>query len=108
MLLLLLFFVIILFSDDLLGKEEKLLKYVDHEKYDYIQNYLEQSREQTKEADSHSVTTETSDSGMLGSNSASSEVGTEDTNGKLKPGGGVGFGSYFPYILLNEIQTMFS
>ena len=85
--LLLSFFVIILFSDDPLGKEEKLLKYVDHEKYDYIQNYLEQSREQTKEADSHSVTTETSDSGMLGSNSASSEVGTEDTyGGKLKPG----------------------
>ena len=76
-----------MFSDDPLGKEEKLLKYVDHEKYDYIQNYLEQSREQTKEADSHSVTTETSDSGMLGSNSASSEVGTEDTyGGKLKPG----------------------
>ena len=85
--LLLSFFVIILFSDDPLGKEEKQLKYVDHEKYDYIQNYLEQSREQTKEADSHSVTTETSDSGMLGSNSASSEVGTEDTyGGKLKPG----------------------
>ena len=85
--LLLSFFVIILFSDDPLGKEEKLLKHVDHEKYDYIQNYLEQSRQQTKEADSHSVTTETSDSGMLGSNSASSEVGTEDTyGGKLKPG----------------------
>ena len=24
------------------------------------------------------------------------------------PGGGGGGGSYFPYILLNEIQTMFS
>ena len=51
-------------------------------KYDYIQNYLEQAREQTKDIDSHSVMTETSDSGLLGSNSASSEVGTEEAGGK--------------------------
>ena len=71
-------------SDDPVGKEEKRLKYIDQDKYDYIQNYLEQSGEQTKEVDSQSTTTETSDSGMLGSNSASSEVGTEETSGKLK------------------------
>lgn len=59
---------------------------LDQEKYDYIQNYLEQAREETKDGDSHSVTTDTSDSGMLGSNSASSEVGTEDTSGKHIPG----------------------
>ena len=64
-----------------MGKEEKRPKYLDQEKYDYIQNYLDQSREETKDGDSHSVTTDTSDSGMQGSNSASSEVGTEDTSG---------------------------
>lgn len=65
-----------------MGKEEKRPKYLDQEKYDYIQNYLEQAREETKDGDSHSVTTDTSDSGMLRSNSASSDVGTEDTSGK--------------------------
>lgn len=75
-------FTTILTSDDPTGKEEKRSKYLDQEKYDYIQNYLEQAREETKDGDSHSVTTDTSDSGMLGSNSASSEVGTEDTSGK--------------------------
>ena len=67
-----------------MGKEEKRHKHFDQEKYDYIQNYLEQSREQTKEDDSHSVMTETSDSGMLVSNSASSEIGSEETSGKLR------------------------
>ena len=71
-------------SDDPIETEEKRLKYLDQEKYDYIQNYLEQATEQTKDVDSQSVMTETSDSGMLGSNSASSEVGTEETIGKLK------------------------
>lgn len=69
-------------SDDPLGNEEKRLKYMGEDKYVYIQNYLEQAREQTKDIDSHSVMTETSDSGMLGSNSASSEAGTEETGGK--------------------------
>ena len=75
-------FTTILTSDDPVGKEEKRPKYLDQDKYDYIQNYLEQAREETKDGDSHSVTTDTSDSGMMGSNSASSEVGTEDTSGK--------------------------
>ena len=75
-------FTSILTSDDPVGKEEKRTKYLDQDKYDYIQNYLEQAREETKDGDSHSVTTDTSDSGMVGSNSASSEVGTEDTSGK--------------------------
>ena len=66
-----------------MGKEEKRPKYLDQEKYDYIQHYLEQAGEQTKDGDSHSVTTDTSDSGMLGSNSASSEVGAEETSGKI-------------------------
>lgn len=67
-------------SDDPFGEER--LKFIDQEKCEYIQNYLDQAREQTKDVDSHSVTTDTSDSGMLGSNSASSEVGAEDTSGK--------------------------
>ena len=69
-------------SDDPFGEEEKRFKYMDQEKYDYVQNYLDQATEQTKDVDSHSLTTDTSDSGMLGSNSASSEVGAEDTSGK--------------------------
>ena len=75
-------FTTILTADDHMGKEEKRPKYLDQEKYDYIQNYLEQAREETKDSDSHSVTTDKRDSGMLGSNSASPEVGTEDTSGK--------------------------
>ena len=75
-------FATILTSDDPLGKEEKRLKYMGQDKYEYIQNYLEQATEQTKDIDSHSVMTETSDSGLLGSNSASSEVGTEEAGGK--------------------------
>ena len=77
-------FTTILTSDDPMGKEEKRPKYLDQDKYNYIQNYLEQAREETKDGDSHSVMTDTSDSGMLGSkfNSASSEAETEDTSGK--------------------------
>ena len=73
-----------MYSDDSMDKEEKRLKYLDQEKYDYIQDYLEQAREQTKDVDIHSVTTDTSDSGITGSNNTSSEVGTEDISGKLK------------------------
>ena len=69
-------------SEDPFGKEEKRLKYIDQEKCDYIPDNLEQAREQTKDVDPHSLTTDTSDSGMLGSNRASSEVGTEDISGK--------------------------
>ena len=68
-----------------MDKEEKRLKNLDQEKYDYIQDYLEQAREQTKDVDRQSVTTDTaSDSGISGSNiNTSSEVGTEDISGKL-------------------------
>ena len=70
--------------DDSMDKEEKRLKNLDQEKYDYIQDYLEQAREQTKDVDRQSVTTDTaSDSGISGSNNTSSEVGTEDISGKL-------------------------
>ena len=64
------------------AKEERRLKYLDQEKYDYIQNYLEQSREHAKDLDAHSVMEE-SDSGKPGSSSVPSEVGTEETSGKL-------------------------
>ena len=71
-------------SDDSMDKEEKRLKNLDQEKYDYIQDYLEQARAQTKDVDRQSVTTDTaSDSGISGSNNTSSEVGTEDISGKL-------------------------
>ena len=69
-------------SGDPFGKEEKRLKYVDQEKCNYTQYYLDQPREQTKDVDPHSLTTDRSDSRMLSSNSASSEVGTEDSSGK--------------------------
>ena len=49
------------------------------EKYAYIQSYLEQ----TKDSDSHSATTETSDSGMRGSQGAQSELGIGETSGKI-------------------------
>lgn len=73
-------------SDDPTGEEEKRYPYLNQEKVDFIRNYLKQTpqpKEQTKEVDSHSVTTETSDSG-IGSKSTPSEVGTEGTSGKLK------------------------
>ena len=66
-----------------MDKEEKRFKYLDQDKYDYIQNYLEQAREQAKDVDTHSVTTDTSDSGIPGPKNTSSEVGTEDISGKL-------------------------
>jgi len=50
-----------------------------HEKLAYIQSYLEQS----KDSDSHSVTTELSDSGMMESHGAPSEIGIEETSGKI-------------------------
>ena len=70
-----------------MGEEEKRLKFLDQEKYDYILSYVEQlqAREETKDVDTHSVTTDiASDSGISGSKNTSSEVGTEDTSGKLK------------------------
>ena len=75
-------FASILNSGDPFGKEKKRLKYLDQEECNYTQYYLDQPGEQTKDVDPHSLTTDRSDSGMLISNSASSEVGTEDTSGK--------------------------
>ena len=49
------------------------------EKSAYIQSYLEQ----TKDIDTQSFTTETSDSGMAESRVAPSELGMEETSGKI-------------------------
>ena len=49
------------------------------EKSAYIQTYLEQ----TKDIDTQSFTTETSDSGMAESRVAPSELGMEETSGKI-------------------------
>lgn len=62
------------------GKEERHLKYLDQEKYDYIQNYLEHAKDH--DVDAHSVMEE-SDSGKPGSSNVPSEVATEETSGKL-------------------------
>lgn len=66
-------------QDDPKGKEERHHKYLEQEKYEYIQNYLEQAGDQTKDLDAHSVMGE-GDSGKPGSSSVPSEVGTEETN----------------------------
>ena len=50
------------------------------EKAAYIQSYLEQ---QTKDTDTQSFTTETSDSGISRSHGASSEFGIEEPSGKI-------------------------
>ena len=50
------------------------------EKSAYIQSYLEQS----KDIDAQSFTTETSDSGMAESRVAPSELGMEETSGKIR------------------------
>ena len=50
------------------------------EKSAYIQSYLEQ----TKDIDTQSFTTETSDSGMAESRVAPSELGMEETSGKIR------------------------
>ena len=49
------------------------------EKLTYIQSYLEQS----KDSDSQSVTTETSDSGMAKLRLAPSELGIEEASSKI-------------------------
>ena len=49
------------------------------EKSAYIQSYLEQ----TKDIDTQTFTTETSDSGMAESRVAPSELGMEETSGKI-------------------------
>ena len=52
-------------------------KYLDQEKLAFVQDYLEQAE------DVRSMTTETSDSGMPGTHGAPSELGIEETSGKL-------------------------
>ena len=52
-------------------------KYLDQEKLAFVQSYLE------KAEDARSVTTETSDSGMPGTHGAPSELGVEETSGKI-------------------------
>ena len=64
-------------SDEPDGHEGRRLQYLAQEKYSYITNYLEQ----TRDADVHSVSTD-DDSGKPGSSSAPSEFGFEETSGK--------------------------
>lgn len=59
------------------GKEMKRPKYLDQEKFAYVQNYLEKS-------EAHSVTTEPSDSGLPRSHGTLSELGMEEISGKIK------------------------
>ena len=54
-------------------------KYLDQEKLAFVYDYLE------KAEDARSITTETSDSGMLGTHGAPSELAAEETSGKLDP-----------------------
>ena len=57
-------------------EEMKRPKYLDQEKFSYIQNYLEKS-------EAHSVTTEPSDSGLPRSHGTLSELGMEEISGKI-------------------------
>ena len=66
----------ILISDEPDGDEGRRLEYLAKEKFSYITNYLEQSRN----TDVHSVSTD-DDSGKPGSSSAPSEFGFEETSG---------------------------
>ena len=59
------------------GKEMKRPKYLDQEKFSYVQNYLEKS-------EAHSVTTEPSDSGLPRSHGTLSEFGMEEISGMIK------------------------
>ena len=52
-------------------------KYLDQEKFSYVQNYLEKS-------EAHSVTTEPSDSGLPRSHGTLSELGMQEISGKIK------------------------
>ncbi|CAH3187944.1 unnamed protein product, partial [Porites lobata] len=57
------------------GDEGRRLQYLSQEKFSYITNYIEQ----TRDTDVHSVSTD-DDSGKPGSSSAPSELGFEDTS----------------------------
>ena len=65
-----------MYEGSVLQREE----WQDTEKAAYIQSYLEQ---QTKDTDTQSFTTETSDSGITRSHGASSEFGIEEPSGKI-------------------------
>ena len=71
----------VLISDEPDGQKERQLQYLDQEKFSYITNYLEQ----TRDTDVHSLSTE-DDSGKPGSinTSAPSEFGFEETSGKTQ------------------------
>lgn len=70
-----------LISDEPVGHEGRRLPYLAQEKFSYIANYLEQ----TRDIDVHSVSTE-DDSGKPGSSSAPSEFAEfEETNGMTLP-----------------------
>ena len=82
------------------------------EKLAYIQSYLEQS----KDSDSYSVTTETSDSGMAESRVAPSELGMEETSGKIllirinlsvNLSWTIGTTNFFSFIFLSETWFLF-
>ena len=63
-----------MYEDSVVQREEW------QEKAAYIQSYLEQ---QTKDTDTQSFTTETSDNGISRSHGASSEFGIEEPSGKI-------------------------
>ena len=65
---------ILLFKGPVVRQREE-----SQEKSAYIQSYLEQ----TKDIDTQSFTTETSDSGIAESRVAPSDLGMEETSGKI-------------------------
>ena len=70
------FFLLSLVSEGPEGVEEQQPRYLDQERLAFVQSYLE------KAEDARSMRTETSDSGMPGTNGASSELGMEEAKGK--------------------------
>lgn len=64
----------------------RLILDVDQEKSSYIQNWFaaEQSYSYIQDSDKNSIISETGDSGIGSSFYAPSELGTEDTSGKIK------------------------
>lgn len=79
---------IIMISEDdpVDGSKGKRLKLdEDQDKSSYIQNwYAEQSRYYIQDSDKNTTISETGDSGMGSSFYAPSEIGIEDTSGKIK------------------------
>ena len=71
-----LFLILYLISDERNGDEGRRPEYLAQEKFSYVTNYLEQ----TRDTDVYSVSTD-DDSGKPGSSSAPSEFGFEETSG---------------------------